>query len=508
MFGNGRPDSGPSDWADLYRAYQAFLATDPLARKARREAILHPLYPGGDPSESVHDCSAKTCVIFTWGDFHVCAISGDVHYCADVRTCPRRDTEDGFIICRISGAAHREDRLIVFGHVIGYAGSSAAITVGESRDGTGASGGRKRRRTAAQPPDDAPSLSRARLYNRARFCGALDGVTELIPTHIRDAIMTAGEFNADVLDGANLEAQALGLAHGGRGRSAAQPSVPSRARAKASARERSEREQQQDTENESDLAWLCEMFVRKDTEAVVARQESATSIRWRKAVNEHISDCISASQPVYLMPLLSYVCKLVTDSDRWIRAYRAIPARAVAIIREWLAARVRVLWARFIRLVRPRARSPLKYPFGYHALVIFYCSQSGIEWDQRASSGFAGAQPSAFASATPTPSPAPSPQVSRPATRWLLPPIPHLNVLLPSEKDLSNHSFGRGAQRTCIKKGIFTHTGKITRNFLYTQTPHGECATTEVDAPFIERLRLAEAEDEADQGNGYPATKS
>lgn len=509
VFADGRPDTGPRDWGDLYRAFQAFVATNAAARRARGNAQRTPR-PTPAPGAALvpHECNARQCVIYSWGDFHVCAVTGDVHYCRDVHTCPRRRTEDGYVVCCVSGAARQEDRLIVFGHVLGYAGSSAAITVGEPRDGGGGGGSRKRRRPNDPPAgpvvneaDGEATASRARLYNRARYCGALAGVSGLIPTHIRDAIMTAGEFNVDVLADANAAAQSAGLAVAtGRpasSRAAAASSASSRAV------DRQTREVQQDTENESDLTWLCEAFVRKDTEAVVARQESATGIKWRKAANEHICDCIRAVQPVYLMPLLSYVTKLITDSDRWVRAYRAIPPRAVAVIREWLAARVRALWHWFRDQVRRRNRSPLKYHFGYHALVVFYCSQRGIEWDHQSDGPrAASAQPPPtptpttpqLSQSSPTPVPVlPLPLPARGAeTRWLLPPIPHLNVLLPSEKELSNHSLGRNGQRARIKKGMFTHTQKMTRNWLYTLTRYGECATAAIDAPFAARLREIE----------------
>ncbi len=424
----GRPGpEGTHDWAGLYCRFQAFL-------DARRAAAAPRSTPRAksEPMSSVdpHVCNARRCVVFSAGDFHVCAHTGSVHHCADVYTCEYRQRDDGYVVCPVSGFTKRDDELTPFGSVIGYAGKSH-----DAAPPSITSNARKRR-----GDDDMGARALTARYTRARFCDSLAGVTQLIPSRVRDAILT----------GETLDADAGGAI------------APSRV-------DRQAREFQVAAENESDLTWFCTTFVRKDADQVMARQKSSTEIRWRKAVNEYISDCVSVSEPVCLMPLLSFVTKLILDSDRWAAEYRRVPAACIDVIRDWVAARVRMLWQWFRSVVKRRNHSPLKYHFGYHALAVMYCSQTGIEWHE-GSGGRGG---------------------------WILSPIPYLSVLLPSQKELSNHKLGRHGSCASVKKNVFTHTQKMTRNWLCTLTKPGECATEAVDAPFAALVRKHEAENEA-----------
>jgi len=481
--------TGPRDWLDLYRGFQVFL-------------FAHARLPREAPEG--HVCDATRCKIYSRGDFHVCAATCEVHYCPDVYTCDNRRTvyEEGIVVCTVSGCAKVNNKHDTFGYVIGYANDEAGAaasgrtvsTLIGSGGGGGGGGGRGRKRSGpaaagAVRESGSPAATRRAMaaYKRARVCGALPGVSQTLPRAARDAILS-GQSLEDMGDALATMTAAADAArfdggndaddHGYRGSAAAvaagagattaaatstsvQPraSPPSHSgrsgasrSAAASRANRAAREAQADLDREADIAWLCSALVRKDDGQTVARRQASREIRWRKVVNEHVTDCVEASHPVYFMLLLSFVTKQAVEMDRWRRAYDLVPNACLPTLREWAAARINSLWMRFRSRARRANASPLKYSYAYHTLAVLYCSATGIAWGE--------------------------------GTGWLLSPIPYLAVLLPSQKDLNNYAVGRAANAPRIEKGVFTHTSKMTRNWLVELTPRGKCATADVDAPF------------------------
>lgn len=518
--------TGPRDWADVYHRFQEFLWSRPPATLAAGAGV--PSGGGG----GAHRCSARECQIFSYGDFYVCAATANVHYCADVYACERRIAvrDEGILVCPISGVSKATNKHDHFGYIMGYA------------DAGGGTSGRKRSAQSVRGRD-----SKQALYKRARYCGKLAGVTQVVPRRARDAIFSGqsatlpdadgeadgdygdaddaddnGPAGGDYGDGADDDgddaergarapaaeddadddggaAASVAMADeddgddadgGGGGGGEAygaydddedfndavddaddapstlrplplssrqqqqqqQPgSSPSSMRP-----DRIAREQQADLERESDIVWLCNTFVRKDDGQTIERRQASREIRWRKVVNEHVADCVRAGQPVYLSLLISFMTKQAADLDRWRTAYNLVPAACLPVLRAWTAERVRFLWTRFRSRARARNASPLKYSYAYHTLAVLYCSATGIVWANSA--------------------------------EWLLSPIPYLSVLLPSQKDLSNYTVSRHPNAARIEKGVFTRTSKMTRNWLVSLTPRGQCATAELDAGFAARM--------------------
>lgn len=488
--------AGPRDWADLYRRFQAFVM-HPQQRQRRSSAPPPPDATAAATATAppkAHRCSARDCVIYSCGDFHVCVATNNVHYCADVYTCDRRVSvrEQGLIVCAVSGCARQTNRYDHFGYLLAYAEGGTVCTP----SGAGRSGAKRRAAAAAGDVNDgdddddgggggggrgAPRHMAA--YKRARVCGRLPGVTQVMPRATRDAIMSGrgGRADGDVGDGDDVgavdladdvcsapdddaDADASGVLGNlddpvarAAGAAAVVASTPSRAPNGRLAADRAQRDAQADLEREADVAWLCGEFVRKDDGQTVARRQASREIRWRKVVHEHVADCVHANQPVYLMLLISFMTKQAADLDRWRVAYNLVPDACLPTLRAWAADRVNALWVRFRSQVRDKNASPLKYSYAYHTLAVLYCSATGITWAN--------------------------------STAWLLSPIPYLAVLLPSQKDLNNYTLGRHAKCARIEKGVFTRTSRMTRNWLVKLTQRGECATATIDAPHEAAMR-------------------
>jgi hypothetical protein len=435
--------AGPRDLADLYaRFLLEFLWRPDVARRVRGGP-----HAGADPLS--HRCDARTCAIFSCGNFHVCGATSDVHLCPDVYACDRRvTTRDGWVVCEVSGVAKPDDELdaVGAGGLVAYADEDAGGN-GGGGGGGGTSVSRRRRHIDGYDADPA-SRERTALYKRARFCGDIDGDTVLVGGDVRRAIV-------------GQRMCVSGLASVSAARDAPDGDAALR-------------EQQNELERESTAAWLCDVLVRKDAVAVVARRALASDVRWRKAANDYSNACLAARVPVCVTTLLSLKSAQRVGVLTWKRSYLSVPDAAVGVLRDWVAVRARLLWDMFRPWMRARARSarpatgdaqylPLKYPHAYHVLAVMYCSRLGLREAPRATH-------------------------SAGATGWLISRIPYLKALLPSQKDLSNYMLSKYSTTRIVKR-TFTHTQRMTLNWLTRLTPSQRDALRSSDAHFMQRIR-------------------
>jgi len=400
-----------------------------------------------------HECDGRRCVIVSLGDLHLCALTGAVHCCRDVSVCEFRftDPERDYIVCRVSGLAKRSDELTPFGSLVTYASGAAPSRARRQRD---------------EGPAEA---ARARLYRQKRACTALEGdpVVTRLSRRARQAIVDgdAGGVDDGGADDDEFAADAAAT------------------REARSAHERS-----------AAVQWLADQLVRRDVARAAMRRATTCDLRWRKVVNEYVGACMRTRAPIRVPMLAAFVQKKIAQYVRWRRAYESIPRAWIDAVRDWVVERIHLLWRFFRPRVQPRRQSPLRYNASYHALAVMYCSASGIvnpgategpprapDDDNGDDRGVVGDDAAADRARVLT-------AACDGSDTWLLAPIPYLDLLLPSQKELDKFVLA-ASSRARIAKALFTATLKVTRDMLVRMTDAERAEVGAQNAAFVARLR-------------------
>lgn len=394
--------------------------------EALLQAVARARAQGPRPVDPDHDvCAGTTCAPWPLaGNLYACPWTGRLHLCGQ-DDCPweiargggEGDAERQREVCSVTGETRALRDLDWVGHV--YSEHLKVVRDEDGGGGGGGGGGRGRggrTRKRKRPADDAARRMED-LYEYARMTSSLPGMGR----NIGAAIKRHDPYGA----------RSGGAGGGGGGGGALGDAASTRAARRAADAQRSDASHELTTTRA--MAWLLSTKAEGTDGSMAAwavARAAAEIAKARRSAKARAQKMLSASAELgirvairnLLVPWAQSVALVAQRAAR----RRSLTPRDIQIMELVLRARCKLLWPVFSEARgafldarnasagrKPRARaslylSPVTFNYTTHVLSVAFRSGTGVV-DHCERTG---------------------------TSRWLLAPVPNLNVVLPSEHDL------------------------------------------------------------------------